>query len=74
MGINQFTIFTEKEYIERFLSHNIMELTQPAPVKAKIPIKTAGMVIDWTTSGAVGPVRNQGTCGSGILYGTLGAV
>lgn len=32
------------------------------------------VIIDWTEKGAVGPVRNQGVCGSGALFGTLGAV
>jgi C1A family cysteine protease len=32
------------------------------------------VIIDWTEKGAVGPVRNQGTCGSGVLYATLESV
>ena len=32
------------------------------------------MIIDWSAKGAVGPVRNQGQCGSWALYATLGTI
>jgi cathepsin L len=32
------------------------------------------VVIDWVEKGAVSPVKNQGICGSGVLYATLGGV
>ena len=32
------------------------------------------VIVDWTSKGAVGPVRNQGTCGGDTLHSTLGGV
>jgi cathepsin L len=32
------------------------------------------VIIDWTTEGAVGPVKNQGACASATVYATIGGV
>ncbi len=32
------------------------------------------VIIDWVAKGAVGPVKNQGVCGSAVLYSTIGGL
>lgn len=32
------------------------------------------VIVDWVEKGAVTPVKNQGTCGSAVLFATLGGV
>lgn len=72
MAVNQFTIYTEDEFAERFLGKQIEHsATQREAVESP---SVEAVIIDWAEKGAVGPVRNQGTCGSGVLYGTLGVV
>jgi C1A family cysteine protease len=36
--------------------------------------KVEKVIIDWDEKGAVGPVVDQGSCGSSALFATLGAV
>lgn len=70
MGVNQFTAYTEQEFIERFLNnrYDMVDTTQQVDSNLK------AVIVDWTAKGAVGPVRNQGMCGGGVLYSTLGGV
>jgi C1A family cysteine protease len=45
-----------------------------SPIDAALKEKVEKVIIDWDEKGAVGPVVNQGSCGSSALFATLGAV
>ena len=68
MGPTQFAIYTEEEFAQRFLSE-----IPPVP-EASPAVGVSNDPIDWEDKGAVGPVRNQGTCGSSAAFSTLGGV
>ena len=61
MGLNQFSALTDKEFETTYLTprdnHNLYFNfdVEMVPVNADI---------DWTTKGAVSPIKNQGSCGS----------
>ena len=70
MGANQFTALSEEEFKHRFLN---LDLAQGA-VDVEDSGEVKAVIVDWVQKGAVGPVKNQGSCGSGVLYSTLGGV
>ena len=70
MGVNQFTAYTEKEFSERFFNHWYQIVSSVEQIESNLN----AVIVDWTTKGLVGPLRNQGLCGSGVLYSFLGGV
>ena len=61
MGITQFTAHTDTEFALTYLSPKVYD---PEWEHVEVAMPDLAGPIDWTTSGVVSPVKNQGNCGS----------
>jgi len=71
LGVNKFTALTHREFIE--IVSDIRGLPHSPRVQDEIPTKV-GISIDWSTTGAVKPVRDEGQCGASYAYAALAAI
>ena len=60
MAVNQFTIYTQDQFKEIYLG----EFSAGQSNNVAVDDAPLNIEIDWTTKGAVSPVKNQGSCGS----------
>ncbi|XP_024392278.1 cysteine proteinase 15A [Physcomitrium patens] len=73
-GVTMFSDLTEEEFTSKYLGLKRPSVLSSAPQAPPLPTEDLPPNFDWREKGAVGPVKDQGGCGSCWAFSTTGAV
>ncbi|KAL4464670.1 hypothetical protein ABPG74_011231 [Tetrahymena malaccensis] len=79
VSLNQFSDYSDEEFKERILNKHIQksipDIQEEQEPKGNLRKATNYPTsVDWRNTGALGPVQNQGQCGSCASFGTAGVL
>ncbi|CAN1226189.1 Senescence-specific cysteine protease SAG12 [Linum grandiflorum] len=74
LGVNKFTDLTNEEFRSMYLGYNNKMTSSPSTGFRYANVTAVPDAVDWRKSGAVTPVKDQGSCGCCWAFSTVAAI